>query len=287
MVAVALKVTPYARRNRRAVLNLVNDGRCRLHTHLDWQLIEEWLDMPDTPVFLGWQESRLVGVIAASPPLDGASWLRLAAVDEYASVEVALPELWTALRERLHALGVAELAALVMQSWLGGQLGALGFEYREHIVTLHRDGIDAPAPLRTDVRIRPADVRDVETTLGIDHAAFGPLWRMHPAAMRFAARESGSFTIAELNGHPVGYQLTTTHYRNAHLARLAVIPRIQGGGVGGALLGHLIDSLARRGIASLSVNTQGSNTRSLNLYRCYGFTPNGNNIPCWTARLEE
>ncbi|MCC7207722.1 MAG: GNAT family N-acetyltransferase, partial [Anaerolineae bacterium] len=115
---------------------------------------------------------------------------------------------------------------------------------------------------------------------------FGPLWQMHPSAMRHAARDSGSFTIAEWNGHPVGYQLTTTHYRNAHLARLAVTPRVQGVGVGGALLSHLIDSLARRGIASLSVNTQGTNMRSLNLYRMYGFTPNGNNIPCWTARLE-
>lgn len=286
MVATSLNVTLYARRHRRTVLNLANNGRCRLHTHLDWQLIEDWLDTPDTPVLLCWQESRLAGVIAAAPPLAGTTWLRLAAIDEHASIDVTLPELWAALRDRLIALGVVEVGTLVMQSWLGGQLGALGFEYREHIVTLHRDGIDAPDPLRTDVRIRPADVRDVETALAIDHAAFSPLWRMHPSAMRFAARDSGNFTIAELNGQPVGYQITTTHYRNAHLARLAVIPRIQGGGVGGALLGHLIDSLARRGIASLSVNTQGTNTRSLNLYRQYGFTPNGNNIPCWTARLE-
>lgn len=286
MIAAALKVTPYARRHRRAVLGLVNDGRCRLHTHLDWQLIEEWLDTPDVPVLLCWQDSRLAGVIAASPALAGTSWLRLAALDEHASIDVVLPELWSALREQLWDLGVVEVGTLVMQSWLGGQMDALGFGYREHIVTLHRDGIDAPDPLRSDVRIRPADVRDVDTAIAIDHAAFNPLWRMHPSAMRFAARESGSFTIAELNGQPVGYQLTTTHYRNAHLARLAVIPRIQGGGVGGALLGHLIDSLARRGIASLSVNTQGSNTRSLNLYRTYGFLPNGNNIPCWTARLE-
>ncbi|MCC7209171.1 MAG: hypothetical protein IT323_17800, partial [Anaerolineae bacterium] len=213
MVATALNVTPYVRRHRRAVLSLVNDGRCRLHTHLDWQLIEDWLDMPDVPVVLCWQDARLIGVMAAAPPLSGASWLRLAAVDEHASLDMTLPELWTALRERLAGLGVVEVGTLVMQSWLGGQLGALGFVYREHIVTLHRDGIDAPDPLRRDVRIRPADLRDVDTALAIDHAAFGPLWQMHPSAMRHAARDSGSFTIAEWNGHPVGYQLTTTHYR--------------------------------------------------------------------------
>ncbi len=71
MVATALKVTPYARRHRRAVLSLVNDGRCRLHTHLDWQLIEDWLDMPDVPVMLCWQDARLIGVMAAAPPLSG------------------------------------------------------------------------------------------------------------------------------------------------------------------------------------------------------------------------
>lgn len=286
MIALPLKLIPYARRFRRDVLRLVNDWRCRLHVHLDWQTLDEWIDQPETTLFLAWQDSRLVAAVAAAPPQEDTTWVRLLAVHEDVEPARVLAELWPALRERLIRSGVYYAGLLLSQSWLAEYLPPLGFSYIEQIVTLRRESMDVPAPLRHDVVIRHADVRETETALAIDHAAFEPMWRMHAAAMRHAIRNAASFTLAEINRRVVGYQITTLHMRAAHLARLGVLPDVQGGGVGGALLSELLGGLVRRGIISMSVNTQSSNVRSQRLYLRYGFALSGLEMPYWLAVLD-
>lgn len=285
MITVPLRVAPYARRHRRAVLNLVNDGRCRLHVHLDWQTLEDWIDGPNVPMYLGWHEQALIGVLAAAPPQADTSWLRLIAIDDDADPDAVLRDLWSLLRIHLRAASVREVGALLLQPWLRPHLEGIGFAHREHIVTLERAGQDAPPPLRQDVYIRHTDVRDVPLAIQVDHAAFAPMWQMSLASIRQAVREAASFTIAELGGAVVGYQISTLHRHTGHLARLAVVPSVQGSGVGGALISELVASFSRRGVTTISVNTQESNVRSRGLYTRYGFVPTGRDIAYWSALI--
>jgi ribosomal-protein-alanine N-acetyltransferase len=285
MITVPLHVVPYARRHRRAVLNLVNDGRCRLHVHLDWQTLEDWIDGPNVPMYLGWHEQTLIGILAAAPPQADTSWLRLIAIDDDADADAVLRDLWLLLRIHLRAASVREVGALLLQPWLRPHLEGIGFAQREHIVTLERAGLEAPPPLRRDVHIRHTDVRDVPLAIQVDHAAFAPMWQMSPASIRQAAREAASFTIAELGGAVVGYQISTLHRHTGHLARLAVVPGVQGSGVGGALISELVASFSWRGVTTISVNTQESNVRSRSLYTRYGFVPTGRDIAYWSALI--
>jgi ribosomal-protein-alanine N-acetyltransferase len=286
MIALPLKMTPYARCYRHELLSLINDGYCRLHVHLDWYTIEEWIDQPQIPIYLGWYEHKLVGAVAASPPRDGASWLRLVAIDEESDIDSVLIDLWLALRSYLTAMAVREVGALLLQPWLTSHLAGLGFTYQEDIVTLRRDGASIPAPLRHDLYIRHGDVRNLQQAVDIDHAAFAPLWQLSTSAMRQAIRESANFTLAESNGQAVGYQITTLFAHSVHLARLAVNPEAQGSGVGGALLGEMLNNFSRRGILTCSVNTQASNLQSQHLYRRYGFELTGQDMPYWSIILE-
>jgi ribosomal protein S18 acetylase RimI-like enzyme len=79
--------------------------------------------------------------------------------------------------------------------------------------------------------------------------------------------------------------LTTTSAWGGHLARLAVDPEWQGQGVGHALVNHLLREITRQGIHRLTVNTQRTNWKSINLYRRLNFLETGDQYPVFAIQL--
>lgn len=286
MINASLKLTPYARRYRRDLMRLI-DEHYRLHLHLDWETIDQWIDDPDTPIYLAWNDRTLIGSIAASTPLHGASWLRLAVIDDDVDAAEVLSELWAAVRTKLLILGTHQVGALLIRPWLTQHLGLLGFSYGEQIVTLRRQSSDLPSPHHSDLHVRNVGWRETETIAVVDHAAFAPMWQLGVPALRQAIRMAAHVTVVEIGDRIVGYQLTTHHHDGAHLARLAVLPELQGSGIGGVLVANLINWSLSRGIMGISVNTQQSNEQSQRLYRRYGFALTGLDMPFWSHTLAE
>jgi ribosomal protein S18 acetylase RimI-like enzyme len=66
---------------------------------------------------------------------------------------------------------------------------------------------------------------------------------------------------------------------------LAVTPEAQGKGIGSALVADALRRFFRRGIYTMTVNTQANNHRSQRLYHLFGFERNGNDLPVWSIRL--
>ena len=287
---MTIEITPYQRKFRRAALQLIETA-FRVHTHLDWQTLDNWLETSDAVILLAWENDHLHGVMAASEPLGEALWLRIIACHDDADPLLILPQLWVAMRSRLVSLGIRHIGVFLLHHWIDTYLPDLGFRYAEQIITLRRIGIqnevaDVATP-NPKLQIRLGYWTDLGAVTQIDHAAFGPLWRMSITALRHASRQSASFTIAELQGKPVGYQISTFHVEGGHLARLAVVPSIQGQGVGSALVTDMIARFARRGITSISVNTQASNTQSQALYARYGFVRTYQDLPYWQQTLHQ
>lgn len=284
MITSPVTLTTYTRKNRRDLLRLVQDGQ-RLHIHLEWHTVDEWIDASEGPIHLAWMGRSLVGAIASSAPLGDTAWLRLVAIDDDVDPDSLLVELWESLRAQLVERDVKQVGVLLMYPWLAPHLEKLGFVLYERIVTLRRQGLNVPAPLRNDVQIRNANWRQAPEVADIDHAAFKPLWQLHHAVLREAARSAASFTVAEIDGRMVGYELSTLYRDGAHLARLATLPEVQGSGVGGILLGEMINRFLRRGVMSVSVNTQATNLQSQRLYQRYGFDFTGLDMPVWTVAI--
>ncbi|NWF69298.1 MAG: GNAT family N-acetyltransferase [Chloroflexi bacterium] len=279
-------LTPLARKNRRAVDDLLYTSY-RVHTHLDWQTAEEWLNACESPAWLAWQGERLVGMMAAGQPVEHTCWIRLAALHDDALLAAEILRLlWERVRADLRALGVRQAALLLVRDWLKTYLAALGFQYDEHIITLFR-GTHQPLPGETppEIVIRTVGGSDMDAVLAIDHAAFPALWRLSKDDLYAARRVAAICTLAQRRQQMLGYQLCTQTRDSAHLARLAVRPEAQGTGVGAALLHDVLRRFARRNIYTMSVNTQASNLRSQKLYQRCGFVRNGYDLPVYLADL--
>lgn len=284
--AVMPTIKPYERRFRQAVRDLIFRSY-RVHTHLDWQEVEDWLDSADHPALLAWAGDRLVGALAASAPLDGACWLRLVVVSDFGDAGRAISTLWQAMGDHLRQRGVRTVALLISRDWMLSHLRNLGFYPVEEIVTLARARqavLDVSPP--NDVTLRLIYPDDIDALTAIDHAAFDPPWQMERADVRLAEKVSSIATAAVRDGEIIGYSLYTVYIDGAHLARLAVTPLAQGQGVASALISDALHRFSRRSIFTMTVNTQASNTRSQQLYRRFGFVLNGFDLPVWMIDLE-
>lgn len=280
----AFTITHYKRRYYRAVQDLLFRAR-RVHTHLDWHETQHWLESQYQPLMrLAWQNWRLVGLLAASQPLNHAAWVRLAALDDRLNGDL-LTVMWDAIAAELRGLSVQRVGLLMMDDWLKPRLESLGFRYIEHVVTLARSGNELPPPRPNPVEIRAAEPGDLDALVRVDHAAFAPPWQLAADEMRQAHRIAPTCTLALLDGAAVGYQLSTLYLDGAHLARLAVLPNRQGQGIGGALLDDVLQRFFRRYVYTMTVNTQDSNTQSQHLYTRFGFSRTGYDLPYWEAAL--
>jgi ribosomal-protein-alanine N-acetyltransferase len=282
--ALPITITPYQRRNLQAVRDLMFRNQA-VHTHLDWHETDHWMETHNPPMRLGWHNGRLVGALAMSPPLNNTSWIRLAALSDRVDHGAVITALWENLKPELKAAGVKLVALLAVREWITAYAPDMGFNYIEDIITLTRAGQHLPEPPANRLLIRSAETYDLETMARLDQAAFSPPWQLSYEELRQAHRISASCTVALGEGRILGYQLSTLYFDGSHLARLAVHPQAQGNGVGRALLDDVLRRFLRRGVYSMSLNTQASNLHSQHLYRHFGFRPNGYDLPYWSATL--
>ncbi|MBZ0277415.1 MAG: hypothetical protein K8I60_14815, partial [Anaerolineae bacterium] len=207
----ALTLTPYKRRYSRAVQDLLFRSH-RSHTHLDWQETQHWLEAQHTPLMrLAWQNWRLVGLLAASYPLNHCVWMRLAAVDDRLSDREVMRVMWDDLVPELRGLTVNKMGVLAAEGWIESLLPFLGFAYIEDVVTRARGGPEIPPPRPNHLEIHTVEPDDLAGVLRVDHAAFAPPWQLTTEDMRQAHRLASSCTLAQLDGVTVGYQLSTLY----------------------------------------------------------------------------
>jgi len=234
---------------------------------------------------LAWHNEQLVGLMATSDPLNRTCWMRLVAVHEDSPVADVLHALWDGLSDELYGRGVRSVALLTMRNWIERYASEIGLRYIEDIITLSRTGSHLPTLPPSNLVIRAAEIADIDTITQVDQAAFEAPWQLSLSEVRQAHRIAAISTVALLDDKIAGYQISTAHRNSAHLARLAVNPNMQSGGIGAALLRDVLERFIRRDIKTMTVNTQSSNLRSQRLYNRFGFHPNGYDMPVWMREL--
>ncbi|MFZ5880699.1 MAG: GNAT family N-acetyltransferase [Chloroflexota bacterium] len=281
MVTVSLQVRPAAQADQQHIAQLMF-FEPRVHRHLDWRAPLEWLGSPHYWVLE--DDGRILASLACPQDPPGIAWLRLFVSSSIISETEAWQLLWMTARSEIFSAGRPIVAAIAMQPWFEGLLLENGFSQRQTILMFERNNIPyAPRPMPRGVRIRPMFTTDLPAVAELDWNAFTPMWRNSFDALQKAHSQAILATVAEAEGRLVGYQLSTGNPLGAHLARLAVCADCQGQGIGTALIGNLIEHTRRRGKSRITLNTQGDNRSSQNLYERIGFVRTGEQYPVLIA----
>lgn len=273
-------VRPAGPQDVRKLANLIH-FEAYVHRHLDYRPPLDWIG--EQPFILLEQDNNLLAALAclADPP--EIAWIRLFAAANRSVIERAWQLCWSAAVQQLHQQPqVCWVAAIPIQPWFEVLLKQNHFEHTHDIVMLSWEETQLPpSPSNQDVIIRSITVDDLPAIQTIDQAAFPLLWQNSMKYIQLAYQQAAVATIAEMEGRPVGYQISTGTPMGGHLARLAVLPEMQAHGIGYALLYDLLAKFREANARAITVNTQRDNYVSLSLYRKVGFASTGEQYPIY------
>lgn len=262
--------------DKRAIRILL-DYKDRVHRHLDWRSPLDLLD--ESPFFVVEQDLTIQGALACPEDPSNVAWIRF-----FATIPgLQTQSMWRALFDaslKTFTNIPDSIVSVAVQPWYLNLLLDEGFSLYQTIVVLFLNtpaGYAARKP--PDISISPMNETDLEEVITVDHAAFEPIWRNSMKDLFSAYQNSAYATIARLHSKIIGYQISSATPLNAHLARLAVLPDLQGKQIGTLLTYEMIRHYNDMGISYITVNTQGDNHASLNLYRKLGFTLSHERFP--------
>lgn len=283
-IQMQMNIRTATRDDTQQLANLIH-FEAYVHRHLDYRPPLDWIGMNPFPILI--KRGEILAALACPPDPPQVAWVRLFATSNRIMVEQAWQYLWGEARAQLCQDHKPQwVAALPMYSWFERLLSQNGFEQTYQIVMLRCEIDRLPREVTpSSTSIRPMTLDDLALVEDIDTQAFAPLWQNSKAYLEVAFRQAAVATIAERDGKPVGYQISTITPVGGHLARLAVFPEIQGQGVGWALLQDLLTQFARRGARILTVNTQKDNLTSLKLYKAAGFQLTGEEYPVYQQAM--
>jgi ribosomal protein S18 acetylase RimI-like enzyme len=150
-----------------------------------------------------------------------------------------------------------------------------GFGVLEQIVYYEKNDMQTNYNyMGTPLRLTPFNKLLMQELLKVDHAAFPWLWWNSKLEMELYTEQNDVTVYLAYNTdtlQPVGYFGFTLYERWAHLDRLAVIPDVQGQGIGAYLLTHSVKMMEQKGARRVTLSTQLTNRQSQRLYEGFGF----------------
>jgi ribosomal-protein-alanine N-acetyltransferase len=279
-----------------AITRLLNGTRFT-HYHVDWWVPVDWLgdagfvvvpkdnQATQEPRLLLPRDEMLACLAVTADPLP-AAWVRLTAVSANLDPHSTLIKMFAVVVEHLRKTAVTEVGWLVLNPWPIPVLPQLGFEEFTVIETYVKQNLELPSmKLVPDLRIRPVAEGDFDGLAALETAVFDPLWRFSKETLKLARRDAVSFDVAYLGDRLVGYQISSGGRFGAHLVRLTIAPDLQGHGIGTAIFAHAIQEYDRRGYQHITLNTQVDNDASHRLYKKFGFSASGEQMPLWVLPI--
>jgi ribosomal protein S18 acetylase RimI-like enzyme len=257
-----------------------------IHRHLDWRNPLDYIG--SSPFYVLETHGEIVAALGCPPDPSSVVWMRLFVSADKIPVHESWSLIWETAKAELEDKGKYLTVAIVMQTWFEDLLLTSGFNCHQFIVMFERDG----GPVQEkgfpkDMIIRSMMPFDLPDVAKVDGSAFEPLWQNTLPVLERAYPQAIWPAVAEMEGRVIGYQLSTRNSHGIHLARLAVLPPMQGKGLGYTLVSDLIKQANNQGLHHLTVNTQSNNDSSLRLYQKMGFSETGEKYPVYTMQVSK
>lgn len=216
------------------------------------------------------------------------AFLRGVAITDGWRTDDGLSAVLVPLSEGLRGHRVSHLAAYGTALWLVPALMRVGFQRLAWILTLERHPRPLAALPAIVPSLRPVGVHDLPWLTTLDQAAFDAPYQLASGELIELMVTSGFFSVAEAvhgDGGLAGYVCADVSGDEAQVIRLAVHPYSQRQGIGRALLNEALTYCQAQGARRVTINTQESNTASLQLYEQFGFRRVGRRVPLLVLSL--
>ena len=236
--------------------------------------------------------AEAVGFLGLSPRAPaterGELWVDVAlvAVASDYSAPAILRRLLTAAAQRFDGRRPVGLLCLTAQDWLAKVLLDVGFREIDRVLSYARPDRALLHDASDVVELHLAGASDAQTILGLNAAAFEPLWRYDERTILGWLLAADHAVLATRQGAPLGFAITTLSATDgyAQLIRIAMHPAAQGRGVGRQLVTDAIAYGRAVGASGVSLNTQASNAVARHLYEELGFRFTGGSLPVMVYR---
>ncbi len=120
--------------------------------------------------------------------------------------------------------------------------------------------------------IRPMTFADLDEVMKIERMCFGlGSWSRGAFASELRRGLQSCFMVACIGNRLVGFAGWRQEYDEAHVANIAVHPKMQGRKIGELLLRTILEEAVRRGLNTSLLEVRKSNLVAQNLYRKYGY----------------
>lgn len=122
--------------------------------------------------------------------------------------------------------------------------------------------------------VRYATIEDLTALVDIEQKSFDDPWSelMISSAIR---HHDADFLVAEIEGLVVGYLCYNNVAGEVNILGIAVLPDFRQTGIGGIMLGHLIDIAKRHEAIGITLECRVSNEPAIALYKKYNFVNEG------------
>lgn len=239
------------------------------HRHLGWLDAHSLMNI--APFLMAYEQGLTFACLGCPPEPQHTAWLRLFSVLDGYPLDRVWNLLWPAALAQVSAANIKHIAAIPLEPWLLPLLTNSGFRETNAVIFLEHQDQPLPSPPRASGTLRRIRINDLSVISRIDRRAFRPIWRHSEPALLAALRQALFATLIEIEGRPVGYQISTASGFGGHLARLAVDPDYQHQGIATALVVDVLRRFSQQSILRVTVNTHEDNLPSQRLYRRLGF----------------
>ncbi len=120
--------------------------------------------------------------------------------------------------------------------------------------------------------IRPMTYSDLDEVTKLEKMCFGwGAWSRGAFASELKRGQKSCFMVARVGGVLVGFAGWRQESEEAHVANIAVHPKMRGRKIGELLLRTILEEAVRRGLNTSLLEVRKSNLIAQNLYRKYGY----------------
>ncbi len=127
----------------------------------------------------------------------------------------------------------------------------------------------------TEIIIRRAEKDDVRDIYDIEKLCFASPWSVDSLTYELEKNPMALYIAAEADGKTAGYAGLWKIGDEGHITNVAVRPEFRRMKIGEKIIGALIESASREGIAHFTLEVRKSNMPAIKLYEKFGFRTEG------------